>query len=224
VNLGIVIYQAYFDLAMAGKDAVVGAPDWVGKDTWDIEAKLAPEDMGRYERERTTGNFATPAARQMLQNMLAERCKLVVHRVPAHIPAFAVELGKKGPRLTQAPPNEAQPSGSIAAPGGGFIVPYKRGEEKPHVDFHAVSMSAFAQHLRGIAGGPVIDRTGLTGKYDFRLSWVGLDPDELEGVVSSDDPYPLSHWNFGALGLRVEPIQIPSEHIVIDHIEKPSEN
>jgi uncharacterized protein (TIGR03435 family) len=73
-------------------------------------------------------------------------------------------------------------------------------------------------------GTPVIDRTGLTGTYDLSLTWLGLDPDEHEGAVPISDPFPLSHWNFGALGLKVVPIQIPTEHIVIDHIEKPSEN
>ena len=223
VNLGMVIYQAYFGFNMGGKDSVIGAPDWVGKDLWDIEAKVTAEDMVQYQRERTNIDIANPISRQMLQNMLADRCKLVVHRVPAEMPAFAIVIAKNGPKITEAAPDEAQPSGSIPAPGGGFLVLYGRGEF-PHVSFYAVSMSTFARHLRGMAGGPVIDRTGLTGKYDFNLTWLSQDPDEREGFVSSHDPDPLSHWNLGALGLKVERVQIPTEHIVIDHIEKPSEN
>jgi uncharacterized protein (TIGR03435 family) len=223
VTLGMVIYQAYFAFNIGGKDPVIGAPGWVGKDSWDIEAKVASEDMAEYQRERTRIDIANPVTQQMLQNMLADRCKLVVHRVPAEMPAFAIVIAKNGPKLTEAAPDEAQPSGSISAPGGGFLVPYRRGDT-PHITFYAVSMSTFARQLRGMAGGPVIDRTGLTGKYDFSLNWLSQDLDEREGVVSSDDPDPLSHWNLGALGLRVERVQISTEHIVIDHIEKPSEN
>jgi uncharacterized protein (TIGR03435 family) len=159
----------------------------------------------------------------MLQNMLADRCKLVVHRVPAEMPAFAVVLAKTGPKLTEAATDEAKPSGSIPFPGGGFITPYNRGE-RPRIGFTSFSMDAFAQFLRRLAGAPVMDRTGLTGKYDISLNWLSQGMDETEGVVSTNDPYPLSHWNFGALGLKVERVQIPTEHIVIDHIEKPSAN
>jgi uncharacterized protein (TIGR03435 family) len=223
VTLDMVIYQAYFGFNMGGRDAVSGGPGWVSKDTWDIQTKVAAEDIAQYQSERTRTDVANPIGRQMLQNMLADRCKLIVRRVPAEMPAFALVLAKNGPKLKEAAPDEARPSGSIPAMGGGFIVPYNRGES-PHITFYAASMSAFAQHLRGMAGGPVIDRTGLTGRYDFNLTWLSLSPDEHEGAVSVDDPDPLSHWNLGALGLKVERVKIPTEHIVIDHIEKPSEN
>jgi uncharacterized protein (TIGR03435 family) len=159
----------------------------------------------------------------MLQTMLADRFKLMFHRVPAQMRAFAIEVAKNGPKLTLATPDEPQPSGSIPLSGGGFLVPYHRGDT-PQVSYYAASMSTLAHQARGMAGGPVIDHTNLTGKYDFTLTWLSLGPDEHEGAVDMDDPFPLSHWNFGALGLKVEQIQIPTEHIVIDHIEKPSEN
>ena len=181
VTLGMVIYQAYFAMNMGGKDAVMGAPDWVGKDTWDIETKVAREDLAEYQRQSTMGPMDNPLAKQMLQNMLAERCKLVVHRVPAEMPGFAIVLANDGPKLTEAPSDQAQPSGSIPAPGGGFLVPYQRGQ-RPKVDYYGVSMSTFARQLRMI-GGPVVDRTGLTGKYNFSLTWLSLDLDEREGSV-----------------------------------------
>ena len=223
ITLRMVIYQAYFAMNMGGKDAIIGAPDWVGKDTWDIETKVAPEDMAEYQHDRSSAGLDNTIAKQMLQTMLADRCKLVIHRVPAEMPGFAIVVAKDGPKLTEAPPDQAQPSASIPAPGGGFLVPYHRGE-RPKVDYYGVSMSTFARQARGMAGGPVIDRTGLTGKYNFSLTWLSLAPDEHEGSVDMDDPFPLSHWNFAALGLKVERIQIPTEHIVIDHIEKPSPN
>lgn len=221
IPIGWVIDQAYFAPNMGGKGAVSGAPDWVNKDTWDIETKVAPEDLAVYQQQRTS--IDNPITRQMLQKMLAERCKLVVHTVPAEIPAFAIELAKNGPKLTEAPADQAKPSGGIPIAGGGFLVPYHDGQ-RPKVDYYAVSMPAFARQARRMAGGPVVDRTGLTGKYNFSLAWLNLNPDEREGVIYAGDPFPLSHWNFAALGLKVERVQIPTEHIVIDHIEKPTAN
>jgi len=86
-------------------------------------------------------------------------------------------------------------------------------------------MTAFAQHLIGMGGGQVVDRTGLTGTYDFTLTWLSSGPDEQhEGAIASDDPDKLSHWNFGALGLKAEQVKLPTEDLVIDHIERPSAN
>jgi len=223
VNLRLIINQAYFAFNTGGKDAVLGGPEWVDKDVWDIEAKVAPEDLAEYQEERKRVDTARPLARQMLQAMLAERCKLVVHRIPAEIPGFALVIAKTGVKLAKAAPDEARPSEGLPTAGGGFLVPYHRGDT-PHVTYYGVSMETFAENLRGMAGGPVIDRTGLTGRYDFALNWLSRGPDEREGFVSSDDPEPLSHWNFRALGLSVERVPIPTEHIVIDHIEKPSAN
>jgi len=221
--LSWVIHAAFFGSNMGGKDSVIGLPEWADKEMWEIETTVAAEDMAAYERDRANLDNPNPITRQMLQTMLADRAKLLVHRVPAQMDAFAIEVAKGGPKLTPAVPNEPQPSASVTLLGGGFVVPYNRGEAA-RIIYNSVSMSTFAHELRGMAGGPVLDRTDLTGKYDFTLSWLSLGPDEHEGFVEFGDPFPLSHWNFGALGLKVQRIQIPTEHIVIDHIEKPSAN
>jgi len=86
-------------------------------------------------------------------------------------------------------------------------------------------MAELANHLNGVSPGhPVQDRTGLTGKYDFVLKRIDMS-EEQDGRVSLDAiPAPNDIWDMGALGLKVEPIKIPAETIVIDHIERPSEN
>ncbi len=128
-------------------------------------------------------------------------------------------MARNSPKPPQTKPNHPE----AFPPRAAVFWSHISGVKGPKIDYYGVSMSTFARQLRMI-GGPVVDRTGLTGKYNFSLTWLSLDPDEREGSVSFDDPYPLSHWNFAALGLRIERIQIPTEHIVIDHIEKPSPN
>jgi len=179
--------------------------------------------MAEYQRARASNGADDPIAQQILQNMLADRCKLVPHRVPVEMPAFAIEVARNGPKLTPAATDEAQPSGSVRALGGGFFTPPYFGD-RSHTNFYAVSMDTFVDQLRDMAHVPVVDRTGLTGKYDFTLTWLSLGPHDHEDYASPGDPFPLSHWNFSSFGLKVERIQIPAEHIVIDHIEKPSEN
>ena len=109
---------------------------------------------------------------------------------------------------------------------GGVVVGYRPGE-KTQVAYYGVSMESFASHLSGLSfQHPVLDRTGIAGKYDFVLAYRSLDPpaDEKGAFVTPNDPDPLANWNVQALGLKLQLIKIPTETIVIDHIERPSEN
>ena len=86
-------------------------------------------------------------------------------------------------------------------------------------------MADVAQALTNRAHRPVLDHTGLTGRYDLVLNWVdGPDSTGIAGKIAEDDPYPLTHWGIQILGLRATPINIPAQTLVIDHIEKPSDN
>ncbi len=221
VPVRTLIVQAYFPRNWNGK--ILAAPDWVGKDGLsEIEAKLDPADIDEWQKEVT--QLSQPLAQQLLQELLADRFKLVAHRVPSEAEGYALVVDKRGPKLTEAAPDEPRPDHGIPLQGGGYIVPYQRGED-PHVAFYGVTMAAFAQHLVGMGAGQAVDRTGLTGKYDFTLTWLSSGPDEQHvGAISFDDPDKLSHWNFGALGLRAEKIKLPTEDLVIDHIERPAAN
>lgn len=218
--IGVVLRQAYFPRNWNGK--IVGAPDWVNKDQFDVEAKVTVADLDEWQKERT--QLTQPLIQQLLQNMLADRCKLAAHRVPSEAQGYAIVVDKRGAKLTEAAADEARPDHGISVVGGGYIVPYQRGET-PHVSFYGVTMAAFAEHLVGMGGGQVVDRTGLTGRYDFTLTWLSSGPEEqYEGGISSDDPDKLSHWNFGALGLKAEQVKVPTEDLIVDHIEKPTVN
>lgn len=219
------ILLAYFPQSMAywSKDRLSGAPSWLGKDLYDIDAKVAPSDIAEWRKQGNTLE-QKKMLQEMLQSMLAERCKLVAHRVQTEIAGHALVIDKRGPKLTETKTGETFPSG-LPLPDGGVEVPYRRGE-KAQTKFYGVSMASFARQLSSMSGGqPVEDRTGLTGRYDIVLSWLDeLDSDGKEGFVSPSDPNPLSHWNVEALGLTLKPMKLPSSTLVIDHIERPSEN
>ena len=197
-------------------------PAWLS-DRYDIDAKVSEADLAAWQKQGATLD-QEPMLREMLQTMLVERCKLVVHRVPGEIIGFSLDLGKHDPHLTPTKPGEALPTG-MKFPDGSVRVEYRRGEEL-HQNFYNATMADLTDFLSGRAAGhPVEDHTGLSGRYDFVLNWVD-DPDSKlpPGATDWDDPNWVFHWDVQPLGLHLTPTKIPIDNLVIDHIEKPSEN
>jgi uncharacterized protein (TIGR03435 family) len=205
------------------KDRISGAPRWLS-DQYDIVAKVSEADLAEWQKQGATLDKKA-MLRQMLQSMLADRDHLAAHMVPGPpISGWSLEAGKHVPRLTESKPGATLPTG-MKLPDGGVMAPYQRGD-KPRLTFYAATMADLAHALSLISTGhPVQDHTGLTGHYDFIVTWV-QDPGSKvpEGTVDPNDPDPLSHWNIGALGLHVAPIKLPADTLVIDHIDRPSEN
>jgi len=219
------VYMAYFTVNMSDDNAVSGAPDWARNDFWDVEAKLAPEDVAEYQKRSTgSGDGPDSVGRQLLQSMLADRFHLIVHRVPAQMDGYALVAAKGGLKMKEAAADGPRPPGSLPMPGGGFMTPRSRGEDS-HFQFYAATMSGFVTAVLRGAGVPVVDRTGLSGKYDFTLNWIssGADDQRTSGAAGNGSDI-LSHIDLGALGLRLERIRLPTEHIVIDHVDWPTEN
>jgi len=221
------IVMAYFSpqvlMSPGIKDRFLGVPPWAMKDSYDIEAKVAPADVAEWQRQASLAETEKPGSQRamlhsMLQSMLAERCKLVVHRTTTELPTYALVVARHGPKLQETksgelPPVDGQP---LAGGEGAMIVPY-RGGETPKATFFRTSMASLAAELSMLgAGRPILDKTGLTGKYDFVL--LKRDTDE------ASDPAPPSIWDLEAVGLKLVPAKASMETIVIDHIEKPSEN
>lgn len=205
------------------RDRLVGAPSWLSSDLYDIDARVAESDLAEWQKQGLALE-EKPLFRQMLQSMLAERCRLAFHRVPAQLDGWRLEIAKNAPRFTETRPDEQLPQG-VKLPHGGILVPMQRGQAST-VKYHGATMADFVWELSMASGGhPIEDHTGLAGRYDIALSWI-TDPEhpERDGLVSPNDPDPLSHWDLNALGLRLVPMKVPIENLVIDHIERPSGN
>ena len=179
-------------------DQLVGGPGWIHSDRWDIIAKT----------ER-------PATRQqqngMLRPLLAKQFNLSVHTETRELPEYKLVVAKGGPKLPAAATN-SRPAGTLIRRG--------------LIDAHGIDSAEFSGWLRSELGRPVIDETGLKGKYDFKLQWI---PDEGQSnggddIPSADSPGPSLFAAIRDLGLRLEPIKGPIEVLVIDHVEKPSGN
>jgi len=218
-------YRAFFPCptkADSGDCAFPGAPAWIYKDRFAIEAKL-PEGLPAYSQRQFVGGRA-PQLNQMLQALLEDRFKLKVHWEARTIPIYALTVGKKGQKLTPtAEPAEQRPNamnGSKRLPNGNNLSTLNAVDS---------SMQDFANSLGEGMDRPVLDRTGLKGNFDFKVEWES-EPD----APSNSGPGMIGRFMhagpamFSAieeqLGLKLESTKGPVQVLVIDHVEPPSPN
>ncbi len=176
----------------------------------------------------------------MMQALLEDRFKLKIHRETRETPIYALTVAKGGLKLkpwepgsciirdlTQYPPQPIDRDGPPPCTIGRMI---SRGHSEMFSP--GATMDELARALGGAAGRPVIDRTGIEGRFNFKIqftpdpSTVRVPPGVEPPVAASDDApaFPSIFTVLGDLGLKLEPSKGPREFLVIDHIEKPSEN
>ena len=190
---------------------MAGIPDWVRTEIYSIDAKVSAEDLPVWHDP-----VRQPAMlRSMLQAMLEERCKMAVHRSSKDVAVYSLVIGKGGPKLQEAVPGDPHP-GAVPLPGGGEFLP---NDGTGTAAFYDAPVRALAVVLSNLAGRPVEDKTGLTGRYDmtFRRPRAGAPSTE-------PDPGPTIFDVVQDLGLKLEPAKSQVETLVIDHVERPSEN
>lgn len=209
-NLWTLIMTAYFPQGFQywSNDRLLGAPPWAVNDSYDVQAKVSPADVAEWQKQGPQHEML----RAMVQTLLVERCKLVLHHTTSDTPIYALVVGKHGSKLHEARFGEPHPTG-VPLPGGGILIP-GGGELK----FFETPLSSLAAFLSRSSPRPVTDETDLKGKYDFVL----LRRDG--GNESLTDPDPPSGYMLGDVGLALKSAKAPLDTLVIDHIEKPSAN
>ena len=188
---------------------VSGGPSWMENDKFDVTGR--PQAEGVPNQEQFRG---------MIKNLLADRFKLAVHTEKKDLPAYVLTVDNRGHRLTT---NNGDPNGlptlNLKGLGTLFVVNANMG----HVA-NALQSWVFDR--------PVIDRTGLPGRFDFTLTWT---PDESQGrsfgprqpaPTTPDSKAPPGFFTAiqEQLGLRIESQTAPVDVIVIDRVDKPSDN
>jgi uncharacterized protein (TIGR03435 family) len=188
---------------------IIGAPDWMDKDRFDIAAISDTEGM-------PNGN----QLKSMVQKLLADRWKLTIHHDKKELSAFVLTVGKNGQKLT---PNT---SGG-ALPGLGFQ-PVPGGLKLNMGNGTMEDLTGFLQVL--VLDRPVVDRTGITGKYD--LSFKFTPDDSLfnghgprpGATTDNAEALPGFFEGIQTIGLKLDAEKTPVDVIVIDHAEKYSAN
>lgn len=198
---------AAYDLS---PQAISGGPSWVDSNRWDILAKTPGEARPNLEEQMS-----------MLRRLLSERFQLVFHREPKELPIYTLTVAKGGPKLKES---TLSPD---ASPEGPPPLIFVLSPTMARLPARYATLAEFASVLqRSPLDRPVVDRTGLSGRYDFDLEF---SPDERlwGGTVTlpekSDRP-DLFRAIQEQLGLRLESTRGPVDALIIDQIERPSEN
>lgn len=188
-------------------DYVLGGPSWLNADRFDLIAK-APSP--------------TPSAetmQAMLRALLADRFQLAAHHEQQDMPVYLLTVGKRSQKLHEAAKSD-EPPGCPRVDGDAGL---------NHRACHNSKIAALIDLLPQVAGNyvdhPVVDRTGLTGSYDFQLDWMGKGP-YLAAKANPDGPPAVSIFDaVEKLGLKLDPGTEATPVIVVDKVNrKPTEN
>ena len=214
-----VIRQA-FSLFNSNDDQISGLPSWAKSDRFDIQAKVAEADVPAMKT-------LLPEQRAlMLQALLADRFALVAHKETRQLPVYALVIAKGGPRLKEADPAATYPNG-MQGPDGKPVGAGMIRMGRDFLEAQAIPISQLLGMLTQATGRTVLDKTGLTGRYDIALKWAPEEPGMLNGAPAPP-PDPSLPSIFTAvqeqLGLRLESQRGPVDVVVVEHLDKPTEN
>jgi uncharacterized protein (TIGR03435 family) len=181
---------------------VLGGPGWIGSESWDINAKVS-DDLAKA--------MSVPLRAQLLQSLLEDRFKLKLHREIREVQQYELVMARKdralGPQLRRSTANcVANPTQceTRALPG----------------QFTTTSMGigGLAAYLASnVVRTVVIDKTELVGMFQMTLEWAP------ESAAATDKPSIFTALQ-DQIGLKLEPVRGPGEVVVIDHIERPTED
>jgi uncharacterized protein (TIGR03435 family) len=197
---------------------LTGGPDWLDSDRFDIVAK-------------SEGNASSDQLSLMLQALLADRFKVMIHKETRERSIYALVVarnGTLGPRLER---RDCLPAALPSTPAASQELPCGRiMTGSGQVTFKGAPMSQIAEGLSGYVGRVVVDRTGLSGNYDLTLEWTperSANANQEPGSdVPTPDPNGLSIFTAvqEQLGLKLQPAQGTVNVLVIERAEHPIEN
>jgi uncharacterized protein (TIGR03435 family) len=185
-------------LAYHVQDRQIAGPSWLGSDRFDITAKA-------------DGTADEDAMKRMLQSLLADRFGLSFHREPREMSVIILTLANGGAKLKPTAAPDAEPYRENSANG---------------TVAKSMPIGEFADFLSGPLEIPVVDQTGLTGKYDFILDFTPYLPDPAKNMDGTrpDTTAILKAALNDELGLKMTGGKAPVDVLVVDHVEEPSQN
>lgn len=193
-----IAYNEHF--AVRGKDL----PEWVHTMRFDVEAKA--EDAATATHQQLLS---------MLQNLLADRFKLQFHLESREVDGYTLIVDKKGAKLK----NSASEGREMIRES---VNDQTQKAGQMTITAKNLSMSRFALYLPNVSGlSEIVDKTDLTGVFDFTLTWQRQDPAGVPNDVLSADIFPALQEQ---LGLRLVQQKVRVQYPIVDHVEKPTEN
>ncbi len=220
---------------------LAGGPSWINSERYDIEAK--PEDSAINEMQKLSQDERMEQLRAMMQSLLADRFKLTLSHETKELPIYVLSVASNGPKLQQA--KDTPPASDLPNPPDGPKAQQLRGARfrmsgRGELTVNDAPVAMLADMLSRQLGRLVLDKTGLKGNYDFTLKWTP-DENQKQAFMGPGGPGEARPQSDAApapdasgpsiftaleeqLGLKLESKKGPVETLVIDHVEKPSEN
>jgi bla regulator protein blaR1 len=194
-----------------------GDPRWIGEERYDISARTARGNTAFGEAGPRTLNDSQrkiyeDRIRERVRTLLAERFGLMIHHASQEQTVYFLTVAKGGPKMKSVVP---EPGARQGMSGSG----------RGHTQAYAVTSEMTAAYLARVTGRIVVDKTGLDDKYDWTLDWA---PDAPTANDDGAGAPPAGPTIFTAvqeqLGLRLESGKAPVDKIVIDRVNRPTEN
>jgi uncharacterized protein (TIGR03435 family) len=204
-------------------EEVIGLPDWALTERYDVALK-PPAGYSRDQRG------------EMMRNMFADRMKLVAHMEEPDREGFALVLARRDGKLGPQIKPSTLDCRSSARGGVAPAPPPSNASLDDFLNFCGsrvgltgmalgyTTLDSFAAGLKGLAGGPVVNRTGLQGYYGIKLTYAPPNLSPEPRPASPDDPPDVFTALQEQLGLKLQREKMKVNVFVIDHIERPSEN
>lgn len=205
MTLKSLIFTAY---SIQTDNQCSGLPGWAANAQFHVEAKMDADNAASLARLPQDEQYHQ--RQLMLQALLADRFGLKVHHETRNMRVYTLVIAKGGLKMKQSPASAMKRVNIVRGQFTG----------------RGVTIGSLAVLLSGTLGQPVVDKTGLDGNYDVKLHWA---PDDEAGssqvsAASLDSGPSLFSALQEQLGLKLEPAREPMDTIVVDHLERPSEN
>jgi bla regulator protein blaR1 len=213
VTLRALIQEAY----QVQANQVIGGPDWLDTAAFDVHLKTRESEPSNANPEKVMAENVV-LSRSMLRALLENRAKLALHTATKDLETYTLTVADNGPKLQPAP---AEQSDELKEQGPHMGRQQMRmqigGNQVYGIGAQGIPLDDFAQQLSRQLGTPVVNKTGLQGRYDFNLHWNGGN-----GGSNGSEPSLVDAVQ-EQLGLKLERQKAPMQVLVIDHIEKPAE-
>jgi uncharacterized protein (TIGR03435 family) len=219
--------------AIRNAEQLVGATGWISDERFDLNAKMESSVMDALQK--LSREDRALARQQMMQAVLADRFKLAVHRETRELQIYTLVIAKNGLKMKEAKPGDTYPNGFKipgAASSAGSIS-FQAGPSGVVLTAQGVPISMLLGTISREVGRLIVDKTGLTGNYDFVFQYTPETyhaPSNL-GEGGGAMPLPPDVGTISIftavqeqLGLKLESVRAPIEVVVIDHVERPSGN
>jgi uncharacterized protein (TIGR03435 family) len=190
-----------------------GQPAWVDDDAYSFQAKVAPEDVAAW------GKLDLEVKRAMVRDVLVDALRMKVHVDATPRPVYDLVVAKGGAKLTAYKPGSEKDLGGGRKLAGGGMASVSPGV----VFYQATTMAQLAYALTFRMDRPVIDKTGLSGRFDVQLT-MGDQHYDAKTAKAEDTGISEIMDGLKQLGLRLESAKAPLNGLVVDHVERPEED